>query len=64
MTQQNSPQQRGGFMGRGPGRGPVGGPGRGPMGGGPMHGAMMGGEKPKSFRKTMQTFLTYLKPFL
>ena len=39
-----------------------GGPGRGPMGGGPM--AMMGaGEKAKNFRKTLRTFLGYLKPF-
>ncbi len=33
------------------------------MGGGPMRGAMMGGEKPKSFRKTMRTFLKYLRPY-
>jgi len=33
----------------------------GPMGGGPM--AMMPGDKPKSFKKTMATFLNYLKPF-
>ncbi|MFA5629613.1 MAG: ABC transporter ATP-binding protein [Dehalococcoidales bacterium] len=36
--------------------------GRG-FGGGPMHGAGMGGEKPKSFKKTMRTFLRYLKPY-
>ena len=53
MTQQSVPQQRGGII---PGRG-------GPMGGGPMRGAMMAGEKPKSFRKTMRTFLKYLKPY-
>ncbi len=48
-------------MGRGPmGRGPMRG---GPMGGGPMGAAMMVGEKPKSFRKTMRTFLKYLKPY-
>jgi ATP-binding cassette subfamily B protein len=28
-----------------------------------MHGAMMGGEKPKSFKKTMRTFLKYLRPY-
>jgi ATP-binding cassette subfamily B protein len=53
MTQQSVPQQRGGMMGRG----------RGPMGGGPMHAAMMSGEKAKSFRKTMRTFLKYLRPY-
>jgi ATP-binding cassette subfamily B multidrug efflux pump len=31
------------------------------MGG--MRPGMMGGEKPKSFRKALKTFLTYLKPF-
>ena len=31
------------------------------MGGGPMGAAMGGGEKPKSFRKTMRTFLKYLE---
>ncbi len=53
-------------MGAGPmGAGPMGaGPmGRGPMGRGPMGAAMMVGEKPKSFRKTMRTFLKYLKPY-
>jgi ATP-binding cassette subfamily B protein len=41
--------------------GPMGG---GPMGGGPGgHMTMMGGEKPKSFRKTMKTFLKYLNPY-
>jgi ATP-binding cassette subfamily B protein len=47
--------------GRGPmpGMGP--GMGRGPMGG---HGGMMGlAEKPKSFRKTLRTFLKYLAPY-
>jgi ATP-binding cassette subfamily B multidrug efflux pump len=50
-------------MGRGsagqppPGGGPMGGPG-----GGPMAGIMAMG-KPKSFRKTMRTFLTYLAPY-
>jgi ATP-binding cassette subfamily B multidrug efflux pump len=50
-------------------RGPGGGgpPGGGtPMGGGPMGGmrsGMIGGEKPKSFRKALRTFLTYLKPY-
>lgn len=33
------------------------------MGRGPRGGRMMPGEKPKSFRKTLSTFLTYLKPF-
>ncbi|MDD5288355.1 MAG: ABC transporter ATP-binding protein [Dehalococcoidales bacterium] len=43
------------------GAGPM---GRGPMGGGgPMHSAMTGGEKPKSFKKTMKTFLKYLRPY-
>ncbi|UCC18132.1 MAG: ABC transporter ATP-binding protein, partial [Dehalococcoidales bacterium] len=37
-------------------------PGGGPMGGG-MHPGMMAGDKPKSFRKTFRTFLTYLKPY-
>jgi ATP-binding cassette subfamily B multidrug efflux pump len=36
-------------------------PGSGPPGHGPM-GAMLG-EKPKSFKKTMRTFLRYLKPY-
>jgi ATP-binding cassette subfamily B multidrug efflux pump len=59
--------QMGGMPGqglRGPGGGPPG--GGPPMGGGPMGGmrpGMMGGEKPKSFRKALKTFLTYLKPF-
>jgi ATP-binding cassette subfamily B multidrug efflux pump len=36
--------------------------GRGPMGGGP--GGMMGlAEKPKSFRKTLRTFLKYMAPY-
>ncbi|MBN1643429.1 MAG: ABC transporter ATP-binding protein [Dehalococcoidales bacterium] len=43
----------GGFMGRG----------RGPMGGGPMHMAGMGGEKPKNFKRTMITLAQYLKPY-
>ena len=34
---------------------------RGPMGGG--HPGMMTVEKPKSFRKTMRTFLRYLRPY-
>lgn len=34
----------------------------GPMGGGPMA-AMLGGEKPKSFKKTLRTFLKYLSPY-
>ena len=44
----------------GPGRGPMRG---GPMGGGPGHMPGMGGEKPKSFRKAMKTFLKYLAPY-
>ncbi len=62
MNQPNQSQQRG-SSGTGPmGRGPM---GRGPMGGGhgPMGAAMSIGEKPKSFRKTMRTFLKYLKPY-
>ncbi len=39
-----------------------GGPGRGPMGGGHM-GMVGAGEKAKNFRKTLRTFLSYLKPF-
>ncbi len=50
---------------RGPGSGPP--PGGGPpIGGGPIGGmrpGMMGGEKPKSFRKAFRTFLSYLKPY-
>lgn len=64
MTGPNFAQRPGG-MGPGPmGRGPMpGGPmGRGPMGGGPMGGGMVF-EKPKSFKKTLQTFLKYLKPY-
>jgi ATP-binding cassette subfamily B multidrug efflux pump len=55
----------GGPAGGGPGGRPMGGGpgGGGPMGGGPMHPGMMGGEKPKNFKKTMRTFLGYLKPF-
>jgi ATP-binding cassette, subfamily B, multidrug efflux pump len=34
----------------------------GPMEGGPMA-AMLGGEKPKSFKKTLRTFLKYLSPY-
>jgi len=62
--QKNTQQQTGnGSSPRGPfGRRPGGG-GPGPMGGGPMHGAMAPGDKPKSFKKTMITFLRYLKPY-
>jgi ATP-binding cassette, subfamily B, multidrug efflux pump len=65
MMQRNN--QPGGNQGTGAGR-----PGGGPMGGGPMgggpggHGPMgmsMMVQKPKSFRKTMRTFLTYLAPY-
>jgi ATP-binding cassette, subfamily B, multidrug efflux pump len=54
--QPGSAGPRPGVMGGRPGGG-------GPMGGGPMGAAMMGGEKPKSFKKTMRTFMTYLKPY-
>ncbi len=59
MSQQSGAQPRSGGL---PGMGPM---GRGPMGrgGGPMGAAMMGGEKPKSFKKTMRTFLNYLRPY-
>jgi ATP-binding cassette subfamily B protein len=62
MTQQrNVPPAGNQEMGAGR---PMGGrPGGGPMGGGPMGMAMMGGQKPKSFRKTMRTFLKYLAPY-
>jgi ATP-binding cassette subfamily B protein len=33
------------------------------MGGGPMGAGMMVGEKPKRFRKTLRTFLKYLRPY-
>jgi len=55
MTQPNDSTRRDNKPAFGPGRG-------GPMGGGPM-GAMRGGEKPKSFRKAMKTFLKYLAPY-
>lgn len=55
MTQSNNRPPTGGAMGIGP-------MGRGPMGGGPMGGGMVF-EKPKSFRKTMNTFLKYLRPY-
>jgi ATP-binding cassette, subfamily B, multidrug efflux pump len=45
------------------GGGMMGGPGRGPMGGGPPGAMGMMGGKPKSFRKTLVTFLKYLRPF-
>jgi ATP-binding cassette subfamily B multidrug efflux pump len=64
MSQQNGRQfKSGGPAGMGPVRGGPGG-GRGPMGGGhgPM-GVMMSGEKAKSFKKTIRTFLQYLKPY-
>ena len=50
----------GGDSGSRPVRGPMGG---GPMGGGPMGHGMAAGDKPKSFKKTLRTFLTYLKPY-
>ena len=46
----------------GPGRGGMGGPGRGGPMGGPM-GGMGSGEKPKSFKKAMGTFIKYLAPY-
>jgi ATP-binding cassette subfamily B protein len=46
----------------GPGRGGMGGPGRGGPMGGPM-GGMGSGEKPKSFKKAMVTFIKYLAPY-
>ncbi len=56
------------MMRPGGGQRPVGGPGGGgpggPMGGGPMaHAGMMAVGKPKNFRKTMKTFLKYLRPY-
>ncbi len=57
MTQPNdTPRRDNKVPALGPGRG-------GPMGGGPMRGGMGSGEKPKSFRKAMQTFLKYLSPY-
>jgi ATP-binding cassette subfamily B multidrug efflux pump len=38
-------------------------PGRGPMGHGPGAGGMPVFEKPKSFKKTLKTFIGYLKPY-
>src|SRR4030042_244826 len=58
MTAQNGSQKRAPPAGVFPGRGPM---GHGPMGGGP--GGMPVLEKPKSFKKTLQTFLGYLKPY-
>jgi len=49
--------------GSAPGASPARGPMGGPMGGGPMGHGMGAGDKPKSFRKTLRTFLTYLKPY-
>ncbi len=56
MTQSNDTTKRDNRPAFGPGRG-------GPMGGGPMRAAMGSGEKPKSFRKAMKTFLKYLAPY-
>jgi len=67
MIRPNGTPQKGngatrqGQVGFGPMQGGPG--GRGPMGGGPAHMAMMGMEKPKSFRKTLRTFLKYLQPY-
>jgi len=58
----NAPNKDKGAPAFGPGRpggrmgGPMGGPGGGHMPG-------MGGEKPKSFRKAMKTFIKYLAPY-
>jgi ATP-binding cassette, subfamily B, multidrug efflux pump len=64
MAQTNGRQQgSSGPMGGPPGGRP---PGGGPMGGGPMGGGPMGGipgDKPKSFKKTINTLLKYLKPY-
>jgi ATP-binding cassette, subfamily B, multidrug efflux pump len=46
-----------------PGMRPGGPMGGGPMGGGPAHAGMMAFGKPKSFKKTLRTFLKYLRPF-
>ena len=51
MTQQNSTPRKDSRPAFGPGRG------------GPMGAAMGSGEKPKSFRKAMGTFLKYLAPY-
>jgi ATP-binding cassette subfamily B multidrug efflux pump len=58
MMQQHGRQQLGSGIMRGgpPGRGPGGGSPGGPM-------STMIGQKPKSFRKTMKTFMKYLKPY-
>jgi ATP-binding cassette subfamily B multidrug efflux pump len=60
MSQQNSSQQQGNGNTSGSGQ-----MGKRPIGGshGPMGMTMTSGEKPKSFRKTMMTFLKYLKPY-
>jgi ATP-binding cassette, subfamily B, multidrug efflux pump len=68
MTSSNSSQPKGsGTPPGGAGQGPMGGQRRGGPMGGPGHGgpmaAMMPGDKPKSFRKTMATFIGYLKPY-
>jgi ATP-binding cassette subfamily B multidrug efflux pump len=70
MRQNGRPQpgnenMRGGPPGPGPmggGRPPMGPPGPGGGGPPPHMGAMLG-QKPKSFRKTLRTFLKYLKPY-
>ena len=63
MAQPNGMESKGGATNRKPeATSQTGGPfGRGPIGGG--HPGMMAGEKPKSFKKTMRTFLKYLKPY-
>jgi ATP-binding cassette, subfamily B, multidrug efflux pump len=68
MTSPNSSQPRdSGTPPGGADRGLMGGRRRGGPMGGPGHGgpmaAMMPGDKPKSFRKTMATFIGYLKPY-
>jgi ATP-binding cassette subfamily B protein len=65
MAEQNKTPNNGGAPGAGTKRPPggmMGGPGRGGPMGGPM-GGMGAGEKPKSFKKAMGTFLKYLSPY-
>jgi hypothetical protein len=57
----NGPNKDKGAPAFGPGR--PGGRMGGPMGGGRWTYAGMGGEKPKSFRKAMKTFIKYLAPY-
>ena len=61
MSQPNNMQQRSNGISGSESVGNKGPAGRGPMGG-PGGAARMRGEKPKDFRKTMRTFIGYLKP--